>query len=212
MIDIFLDCETTGINPYCSEIIQAYFYVNDDLNHHLKARPLEWSYEAQEIHGITYVEASDYPEKKDAYRAWLKWLPCKPFRFITWVNKNTELGKINFDVAILVNELNLLGTPNYYLENKRFMRMPISALDLARECANAGLFQPLKGSSGRVSYTQANVYKALFGESYKTHDAKEDVKALVRIYKKLIQLKDENISMHIWLTANNSQSLTQDNN
>tara|TARA_R110000868_G_C10972548_1_gene770402 strand:+ start:300 stop:416 length:117 start_codon:yes stop_codon:yes gene_type:complete len=30
MKDIYFDCETTGINPYCAEIITAYFEVYED--------------------------------------------------------------------------------------------------------------------------------------------------------------------------------------
>jgi hypothetical protein len=117
------------------------------------------------------------------------------FRFLSWVNKNTELGIINYDVAILENELNLNGYPWYYLKNKHNMKPAISILDKARKCANNNLFQPLKGKSGRVSYSQENVYKALFNEKYNAHDAKDDVKALVRIHKKLVQLENENLSL-----------------
>lgn len=190
MINIYLDCETTGINPMYHEIIEAYFYINEDINYHLKARPDNWCEQAEQIHKISYAQASTYSDKKTAYRELLKWLP-KDFRFITYVNKNTELGHINFDVAILVNELNILGTPNYYLENTYKMKPAISVLDIARKCANNGLFQPLKGASGRVSYSQSNVYKALFNDNYNAHNCVDDVKALVRIHKELVRLSNE---------------------
>jgi DNA polymerase III epsilon subunit-like protein len=185
-----LDCETTGINPYYNEVIEAYFYIDDKTNYHLKVKPDNWSYEAEQIHKISYAQASTYPDKKTAYRELLKWLP-KDFRFLTWVNRHTELGTINYDYAIIWNELNLLGMPNYHLENVYKMKPPISILDLARKAANDGLFTPVKGSSGRVSYSQENTYKALFNESYDAHDAKEDVLALVRIHKELVRLSNE---------------------
>jgi DNA polymerase III epsilon subunit-like protein len=194
MIDIALDCETTGINPYYSEVIEAYFYIDDNNAFHLKARPDNWCYEAEQIHKISYAQASTYPDKKTAYRELLQWLP-KDFRFISYVNKNTELGTINFDVACIWNELNLLGMPQYHLENVYKMKPPISILDLARKAANNGLYQPLKGKSGRVSYSQENTYKALFNEKYNAHDAKEDVLALVRIHKELVRLNNENQSL-----------------
>ena len=203
MINIYLDCETTGINPYYNEVIEAYFYIDDETNYHLKVKPDNWSYEAEQIHKISYAQSSTYPDKKTAYRELLKWLP-KDFRFLTWVNKNTELGHLNFDVAILWNELNLLGMPNYHLENVYKMKPPISILDIAKKTANDGLFQPLKGKSGRVSYSQANVYKALFNESYNAHDAKEDVLALVRIHKELLRLSNENKSDLLWINTSNS--------
>ena len=190
--DIYFDCETTGLNPYCSELITAFFYIDDDNTFELKARPLDWSYEAQQIHKISLEDAMNFPEKKHSYRELLKWLP-KNFRFITFVNKNTELGIINFDVALLVNELNLLGTPNYWLENTLGMKQPISVHTIARQLGSKGNFRPyVNPETNRASYSQVNVYKALFGETYNAHDAKEDVMALVRIHKELLRLKDEN--------------------
>lgn len=193
MINIFFDCETTGINPYCAEVIEAYFYVNDEVSYHYKAKPLEWSYEAQAIHGISYATASLYPEKSIAVKNLINWLSnIGSFRFLTYTNKNTELGTINFDFAILWNEFNLLGYPQYFFENKLDMKKPLSVYDTAKYCAKMGYFTPIRGKSGRQSFTQENVYKALFDETYNSHDAKEDVLAMVRIYNKLLSFKNEN--------------------
>jgi DNA polymerase III epsilon subunit-like protein len=194
MINIYLDTETTGLNPYYDELITAFFYIDEDNYFDLKARPINWSYEAELIHGISEHEASMYPDKKTAFRELLKWLP-DDFRFVTYVNKNTEWGYLNFDVAILTNELSLLGTPNFYLENKKGMKPNITVLDLARSTANAGLYAPIKSDKGRFSYSQSNVYKALFSDTYNAHDAKEDVLALVRIHKELLRLNNENQSL-----------------
>ena len=207
MINVYLDCETTGLNPYCSEVIEAFFYIDESNSFHLKCKPLEWSDEAAMIHKIPYSVAMSYPEKKDAFRELLNWLP-KDFRFLSWVNKNTMLGHINFDLAIIVNELNLLGCKNYYLENEYKMKPAISVLDLARKSALNKLFTPMLGkdsynlgitnrveskTSNRQSFSQSSVYYALFGElPPNAHDCVDDVLAMVKIYKKLLSFKNEN--------------------
>lgn len=198
MIDTlcYLDCETTGINPYYSEVIEAYFEIHIDGQHvddyYLKVKPDTWSYEAEEIHKIPQMQANLYPDKKEAYRDLLTWLSKhKGFRFVSYANKNTELGHLNFDVAILTNELNLLGTPNYYLENKLNMKPNRSVHTKAKEAYNKNLFTPIK-NNGRISFKQELVYKALFNESYNAHSCLDDVKALIRIDKELERLKNEN--------------------
>ena len=209
MIEILMDVESTGISPYNDEIIEAFFYIDESNSFYLKARPDNWSYEAQDIHKIPEHVAMAYPEKKVAYRELLKWLP-QDFKFVTYANKNTELGHINYDYAILVNELNLLGTPNYYLENKYNMKPAESIHCLAKKCASNGSFKPLtsgqaysvgiltdikyKGSNRRTLRQEA-VYYALFGERYAAHSCVEDVKALCRIKTELVRLSNEDRDM-----------------
>lgn len=193
MINVFFDCETTGINPYCNEIIEAYFYVNDDINYYYKAKPDSWNEDAEKVHKISYAQALTYPDKKEALSDLAKWLKqFKSFRFITYANKNTELGVINYDVCALWNEFNLQGYSQYFLENKLGMKAPLSVHDTAKYCAKNGYFTPIRGKSGRQSFTQENVFFALFGEKYNAHNAKDDVLALVKIYNKLLSYKNEN--------------------
>ena len=193
MINVFFDCETTGVNPYCAEVITAFFYIDDNTYYEYKARPLEWSYEAEQIHGITYGEANLYPDKSIAIKNLINWFSnIGSFRLITYANKNTELGVINFDVACLWTELNLLGYKQYFLENELGMKAPLSVHDTAKYCAKNGYFTPIRGKSGRQSFTQENVFFALFGEKYNAHNAKDDVLALVKIYNKLLSYKNEN--------------------
>lgn len=210
MIDIYLDCETTGINCYCDEIIEAYFYIDDYLRYHYKAKPLFWSHEAEVIHGISEGEASMYPDKSEAIPELINWFSNikDSFRFITYTNKQSELGTINFDVAILCNELDLNGYPFYYLENKLNMKEPLSVHSLARELGAKGTFIPYRNmETNRPSYSQENVYKQLFDETYNSHNAKEDVMALVRIYNELLRLKDENKLGLFGSSTNNTESL-----
>lgn len=193
MINVFFDCETTGINPYCNEIIEAYFYVNDDINYYYKAKPDSWNEDAEKVHKISYAQALTYPDKKEALSDLAKWLKqFKSFRFITYANKNTELGVINYDVCALWNEFNLQGYSQYFLENKLGMKAPLSVHDTAKYCAKNGYFTPIRRKSGRQSFTQENVFFALFGEKYNAHNAKNDVLALVKIYNKLLSYKNEN--------------------
>ena len=72
------------------------------------------------------------------------------------------------------------------------MKAPLSVHDTAKYCAKNGYFTPIRGKSGRQSFTQENVYFALFGEKYNAHNAKDDVLALVKIYNKLLSYKNEN--------------------
>lgn len=201
MLDIYYDCETTGINPYCAEIIDAYFEVHENNkivdSYVLQSQVNFWSDEAAIYHKIQYAEMKTYPKKKIAFRELLKWLP-KDFKFLTYVNLNSELGRINFDVAILENELNLLGCKNYHLKNKYGMLPPESIHTLARQSATNKIFSPIRGESGRASLSQPNVYKALFGESYDAHKSIDDVKALVRIHKQLLHLNNENRTIFNW--------------
>lgn len=193
MISVFFDCETTGINPYVAEIIEMFFYIDDNNTYHYKARPLEWSNEAEQIHKISYAQASLYPDKSIAIKNLINWFSnIGSFRLITYTNKQTELGYINFDVAILCNELDLNGYPFYTLERKYKMKHPLSVHETAKWCAKQGYFTPVRGASGRQSFSQENVYKALFKETYNAHNAKEDVLALVKIYNELLRLKNEN--------------------
>lgn len=197
LIDIFVDTETNGLNPYYNCVIEAYFYIDEKNNYHLKTKPDFWDEQAAEIHGISYAEAMTYPDKKTAWRDFLKWLP-KDFRFLNWSNKNTELGCVNFDYAIIWNELNLLGMPQYHLENHYKMKQPYSVYDLAKDCAKKGYFTPIRGKSGRQSFSQENVYLSLFDEKYNAHNCVDDTKALVKIYNKLLKLNNESNSDLFW--------------
>jgi len=198
MLEIYFDCETTGLNPYADEIITAYFEVHEGGkiidSYDFKSQTNNWSDEAQKIHKITYEEMRSHPPKKEAFRKLLGWMP-KNFSFVTFVNKNTMFGTLNFDVVILENELNLLGCERDYLTRKHNARDHITIHTLARQCAKENLFSPVISEKGRPSFSQENVYKALFNEKYNSHNAECDVKALVRIRKRLLQLQDENITL-----------------
>lgn len=189
-LDIYLDTETTGIDVYNDEIIQAYFevYNQGELvdTYELLSSVRKWSFEAEAVHGISQRKAMSYPSKNRAYFSFLRWLPTN-FRFITYANKNTIHGCINFDVAMLQNELDLQGYSMYYLQHNYLMKPALSVHDIVKR---------LKKKIGiKGSLSQENVYKHLFDDEYNAHNAVDDVKALVRIHRRLIELEHEDQSI-----------------
>ena len=214
MINIFFDIESTGTNPYTAEIIEANFQEYIDgvktREYDYRARVDFWSEDAEKIHKIKEYETLGYNAKREALEKLVSWLP-KEFTFLTYANKNTELGVINYDVACLENELNLSGYKNYFLKNAKKMKAPISVHTIAKECARKLLFAPILGkeayrlgivrnesakASNRQSFAQGSVYYALFGElPPSSHRAKIDVDCLVRIYNELVSLQNETKSL-----------------
>lgn len=191
---IFVDFESTGINPYQSEALTAFFLREDGEAYEFKSKVRTWSEEAAEIHGITESEMHTYPNKDYAWEQLLEWLPSE-FEMIVYANYNTQLGYLLFDVVLFKMEL------MDYLNIDHECKIPIkltsfSVHSLAKECARLNLFKPFRNpETNRVSFKQESVYKALFDESYDTHNAKADVAAMVRIYRLLMSLKTTNKSM-----------------
>ena len=108
-----------------------------------------------------------------------------------------------YDVVIL--QLNLMD----HLNLNRMEYLPIkikgkSVHSMAKEAHRRGLIDLISNGaafdlgvltdakkyqgSNRVSYRQITVHYSLFGEFYDAHDAKADVKAMIRIYKLLDDL------------------------
>ena len=88
--------------------------------------------------------------------------------------------------------MNHLKLDSYH--NLPFKFKSFSVYSFAKECAKNGHFTPIRGESGRESFSQVNVYKALFdGLEYDAHCAFDDVIAMKKIYDKLVYLKQNNI-------------------
>lgn len=74
------DLETTGVNVFDAEIITGYFLSVNPVTFEivgefeLKCNPFKWSYEAQEIHGITREEAATYKKFSEVYENLINWL------------------------------------------------------------------------------------------------------------------------------------------
>ena len=119
---VYLDIESTNLNVYLAEIIEANFQEYTDgvktREYDYRARVDFWSDSAEQIHKIKEYETIGYDAKREALDKLVAWLPDE-FTFLTFCNKNTELGVINYDVACLENELNLSGYKNYFLKNNK---------------------------------------------------------------------------------------------
>ena len=202
MIQIFADFEATDKNPYTGEIIAGYFESVGGKSYEFFSQVKKWNDEAEKIHKITEFEAMMYLDKKTAYNNLLKWLP-KEFELICYANYNSQLGYMLYDVVIL--QLNLMD----HLNLNRMEYLPIkikgkSVHSMAKEAHRRGLIDLISNGaafdlgvltdakkyqgSNRVSYRQITVHYSLFGEFYDAHDAKADVKAMIRIYKLLDDL------------------------
>lgn len=193
MEKIFCDFESTGTNPYTAEVITGFFLKEDGDSYDFKSQVISWSDEASQIHKITYEEMLSYPEKKDAMDGLVNWLPGV-FEMVVYANPQTKLGYLLYDVVLL--KMNLM---NYYNVDKEsqlpFTILGTSVHTLARACHNLGLFEPIKNeSTNRYSFSQQNVYRALFDSYYNAHNAKSDVLAMKRIYDRLNHIKKTGIA------------------
>ena len=193
---LYLDFESNGLDVYSSEIITGYFLCEDGSDYHFQSQVNVWSYEAELIHKIPYHEHLAFKPKKQAFNDlidWLKSLNADTFELVIYTNPNTMQGHINFDRAILEMELmNHLKLDSYH--NLPFKFKSFSVYSLAKECAKNGHFTPIRSTSGRESFSQVNVYKALFdGLEYDAHCAFDDCLSMKKIYDKLVYLKQNNI-------------------
>jgi len=193
MINIFLDAETTGINPYCSEVIEACFksYENGVFvdEHYFKSQVNNWSYEAELIHKINYHKMLTYQPKKKAWNSLINWLPSE-FDITIYVNPNTQLGNVLFDKALIENEI-MLHLDEYHTANIPFKpKNTFNVYDKAKKAFKLGLFTPNK-KENRFSFTQENVYYGLFDKKYNAHNCVDDVDALIRINDELDKLLNQ---------------------
>ncbi len=189
---VAFDLETSGTNPLYDEIIEAYFERLDVYDSfHYQARVSRWSEDAAEIHGITKEENDLMPEYKDAFPKLVEWLPRK-FIAVIYANPNTQLGRMYYDVAMLKTAL------MDYLDIDRESDLPYdivvdSVYDLAKECYDLGVFKPIKNKNNRNSFSQEDVYYALFDKKPDgAHRAISDVSSMLEIRTELLRRKANN--------------------
>lgn len=187
MLDLFFDLETNSYNPYTAEIIEGYFELYDCGNlinsYHFKSRINNWSKEAEAIHGIKESTAKKHPKKEEAFFNLINWLPKKPYRAICYVNPNTELGCVWFDIACLqMNLMNHLNV-NRVQEQPFNPKQKLSVYNLAKQAASERRFIPIRNSgSNRESFRMEDVYFAMYNKKYKAHRAASDTKAMVKLF------------------------------
>jgi hypothetical protein len=192
MNKLFFDLESNSLNPYSSEIITGSFKLtDDDLNmidgYYFESQVNKWCEDAAAIHKISKSEMLTYPDKKKALDNLCNWLSkLDKYEAVVFANPNNELGRIHYDCALMQMEL------MNHLEVDRLEMQPfkpqniISVHTMAKDAEKAGLFRAIKNpDTNRKSFTQVNVYKALFDEVYDAHDAVADVNAMGMIYKEL---------------------------
>lgn len=189
-MNIFIDCETTGKNPYNDEVITMFLQKEDGTSLMMESQVDNWNDAAASIHGISYPKMLTFQSKNDAWDSVVSFIrPLKKINLICYANYQTELGYLLFDVVLFkIGLMNHLG-----LERENHLPCEItgeSVHSLARESHRNGLYEALKNpSTGRYSYKQEAVYAALFNnETYTSHSAFDDVKAMIRIYNHLNNL------------------------
>jgi len=192
---LFCDVETTGINPMSDEVITGYFALYDDNDklldeYELKSQVNTWSIEAEAIHKIREIDMKGFPKKGEAWNRFLAWIPRLNFTLFCYANPNTQLGTITFDKAIIQNEI-MLHLEEYKLERIPFTPAVSNVYNLVRSSEKNGKFTAwINPETNRKSFSQPNVYKALFNETYNAHNEKDDVMAMKRIYDRLCYLND----------------------
>lgn len=189
------DAETTGLlGSSGSEIIEMHWlYCDKNLNildeYEFKSRPLKWEEEAELIHKISHNQSLTYPDKHTALSNLCRWLqPGLPVYM--YVNQNTELGRVYFDMAAL--RLHFLDCNRYFDFYDLFdHEMFVSVRDRVIEMDKSGLINITRNAhTGRKSYTQENVYRCLFNKDYNAHNAKDDCYALRQIMVELLALSN----------------------
>lgn len=188
------DLETTGKDVYNNEVITGYFECENGECYNFASQVNEWSDEAEAIHGITLKDTKYFLPKEEALNGLHTWLSSLPLNteFVMYANERTEYGNMFFDCAILENEFSNLDLP-FRFKNK------ISVHSMAKKAYKKKLFAPMKNpKTNRISFKQENVFKAIFGYGYEdAHDAKVDVKSMIKIYDVLNDALTHNKQVNI---------------
>jgi len=179
---IVFDIETTGTNVYEAEIITGYFLSCDPVTFAIRGEftmncnPRKWSYEAQEIHGITREEASKFKQFSEVYESFLNWLKSHQAAEI-WMHTNAKMyGKLTyFDYAVLRLRMMDMGDDPYFeIERLR----PYSTHSLAKVLQDQFAFE---------GFSLNNICKTL-DIDLNHHNAKSDTLACYQIITKLLPL------------------------
>lgn len=188
MKKLLFDTESTGlIHNSASEIIEAFFLVCDDSWNeldklHLKVAPELWESDAEKIHGITEKEAMQGMKKIDACNKLNEFFKQHD-PFITYMYVNPIAG-VYYDCAVL--RLMYFDAGMLYDYYKWFtIDRIVSAYTLAKEELKE------RGYAGK-SFKQEAVYKWLFGKSYNSHRAQDDVYAMRDI---LVELESKQMRL-----------------
>lgn len=176
------DLETTGVNVFDAEIVTGYFLSVNPVTFEiisefeLKCNPFKWSYEAQEVHGITREEAATYKPFREVYSNLINWLVCQDSQEF-WCHAKVKMyGKLTFfDHAVLRLRMMEMGDHPYFEIEKL---KPYSTHSLA---------SVLAADYGFEKFSLDYLCQRL-GITLKHHDAKSDTLACYEIIKKLLPM------------------------
>lgn len=194
---LFTDIESTSLNWHEAEIITARFELYDDntlINEYdFCSQVNKWNADAALIHKITYNQMLAFPSKAQAMNDFLGFIKSlSAFDICLFCNPNQFGEFYHYDLAVIQFELmNFLEVDRIELQPFQPQNI-INVYKLAKEAELNGFFDAIKNDSGKKSYSQENIYKALFDESYDAHNAFDDVQALKRIYFTIKSFSNKN--------------------
>ena len=183
MKKLFLDVETTGLNPLTCGLTQVAYIIEIDGNvmatGNMDVRPFvdaEIQQKALSVTGKTFDEIMDYPTDETQFaifRAVLKtYIDASVYGDdFTLIAYNAE-----FDQNFLIEWFNRNGVKYSNYINYRKVD-PLALLRILHA----------EGQANLKGYKLVDVYKALFNETFDAHDALADIEATRRVYYGLIE-------------------------
>lgn len=178
----FIDLETTSLHPFYAEIVSAYL-ITDNSNREqigeleILAKPKNWSYEAEAIHGITKNQAGKGVSQREAFISICSYLRRYNGSLVLHANDNNSiqgcpyLGRYYFDLAVLKSIANEL---DYYY----------AYLGLLRQFKVESTHYLAKQRLTLRNYKLRSIADS-FGLKYLEHNAKSDTIVTRQIYYKL---------------------------
>lgn len=202
----FFDLETTDKSAVNGEIITAYFTTIKDFNYErsidsldIKLKPHTWKEEAAQIHGITREEAFNFPDRLQGLRAIYSYLKRHvDGYFCCHANAHIFGRHGHFDWLSIANNMAQISDKAYFAFNNEFGQAKvISTHTMAKKLVSLN------------SYKLTELAKN-FNYQYKAHDAKEDVWAMIHVFKELTQKLNQNDWQNLYDLGHYSGTLNWD--
>lgn len=179
---LIADLETTGVNVFDAEIITGHFLSVNPLTYEivgefeLKCNPFKWSYEAQEIHGITKEQAATYSKFSEVYTQLIDWISCQDATEF-WCHSRVKMySKLTFfDYAVLRLRMMEMGDAPYF------------EIERLRPFSSHSLAGVMGADFGFEKFSLDYLCEAL-KIKLNHHDAKSDTYACYELIKKLLPM------------------------
>lgn len=191
----FLDLETTSANPNTAEILTAYLSTrsSDDFrlieSLYLTFRPDKYLDDSYKIHKITRDQCALFDDKWDSYRRLLEYLRKYGSGLFCCHANHLIFGSYGYFDRQVIEQVAFTYTnetqkPTYYWFQKQNFRF-ISTHTIAKKEIEI------------PNYSLDNVYQYFFGDKFDDHhDAKEDVIATEKIFRKMINYPIEKEALY----------------